>query len=231
MLWRRVQQQQIRACLYRPVQDKRKSDAMNTMTPPRTETTTARQIDKTVGICRAMFEKYAPEFDKDAVQQALGAKGLVPDLFAVFRTYVERFSNMITRLVKVDRSRTSEQALAATNRKQYTDPSVVATMPKGNGEEVKIIFFKVGRDISDDDLEKEYELRGLIPADPISLATVNEIDPTFADEHPNAIHWKDANGKWCYAAFRRWDGGGRVVSVSRHGSDWSDSLWFAGLAS
>lgn len=209
---------------------------MNTMTPP--ETMTANQIDKTVSVCRAMFEKHAPEFDKDAVQQALGAKGLAADMFAVFRGYVERFANMITRIVKVVRDRTPEQILTATGRKQYTDGSVVATMPKGNGEEAKLVFFKLDRSaydengwISDADLEKQFESRNLVPADPYSLSAANEADPAFADEHPNATHWKDANGKWCYAAFSRWHGDECFVNVDRHGdSGWRDGWWFAGLA-
>lgn len=197
---------------------------------PSTETTTTDQINKAVATIRAMFEKHAPEFDKVAVQQALGAKGLVPDLFAVFCAYVERFSNMITRLVKINRKRTPEQALVATNRKQHINSSVVATMPRGTGEEAKVVFFKVGHVVSDDDLDKEYILRNLIPADPFLLAAVNEADPAFADEHPNATHWKDANNNWCYAAFFRW-GVERGVSVYRDDSGWGDSWWFAALAS
>ena len=76
--------------------------------------------------------------------------------------------------------------------------------------------------ISDDDLEKEFELRGLKPADPISVAAVNEADPAFADEKPHGTHWKDAKGKWCYAAFHRWDDDGRHVLVNRYDSDWLD---------
>jgi len=84
--------------------------------------------------------------------------------------------------------------------------------------------------VNDADLDKEYASRGLIPADPFSLATVNEADPAFADEHPNATHWKDVNGKLCYAAFSRWFGE-RGVLVYRFGGGWRDRWWFAGLAS
>ncbi len=210
-----------------------------TMTPSaESETVTADQINKAVGNFRALLEKHCPEFNKDAVQQALGSKELVPDMFAVFRGYVERFVNMIVRLVSVNRSLTPEQALTATGRKQYTDKDVVAAMPKGTGGEAKVVFFKPDAYaynengwISDDDLEKQYLLRGLKPADPYSLAKVNEDDPEFADERPNATHWKDSSGKWCYAAFIRWSGDGRVVGVRRDDHDWLDFWWFAGLAS
>ena len=213
---------------------------MNKPMTPSAEITDG-QIDKAGDTLRATFigtlRKHRGEFSDEAVQQALGAKGLASDLLAVFRTYVERFSNMIARIVTVNRSQTPEQALTATGRKQYTDKDVVAAMPKCAGTEAKVIFFKPDASaytnglISDDDLVKQFALRGLKPADPYSLAKANEDDPAFADEHPNATHWKDANGKWCYAAFGRWVVGERGVSVIRHGLDWSDRWWFAGLAS
>ena len=83
--------------------------------------------------------------------------------------------------------------------------------------------------MSDDDLEKEYDLRGLKPADPFSLGAVNEDDPALADTKPNCTHWKDANGKWCYVAFRHWGGDERIVSVFRYDDRWLDRWWFAGL--
>ena len=159
------------------------------------------------------------------------------DLLAVFRGYVDRFSNLIVRIISVNRSQTPEQALTATGRKQYVTAEVVAAMPKGTGAEAKVIFFKPDKSaydkngwISDDDLEKQYALRGLIPSDAYSLAAVNEADPAFGDEHPNTTHWKDSSGKWCYAAFNRWNDGERTVDVDRNDRDWNDSWWFAGLA-
>jgi hypothetical protein len=109
----------------------------------------------------------------------------------------------------------------------------VDAMPKGEGNEVEVVFFKPDLSnrngfISDDDLEKEFDLRGLMPADPISVAAVNEADPAFADEKPHGTHWKDAKGNWCCAAFNRWDDG-REVIVDRDGSGWDDRWWFAGV--
>lgn len=204
---------------------------MNKPMTPSAQEMTDGQINKVTDLLQSALRKHRGELDTNAVQQALGAKGLATDLLAVFRGHVEFFSNMIIRTVIVNRDQTPEQALIATGRKQYTDNNVVAAMPKGTGKEVKVVFFKVGCYIGDDDLEKEYESRGLKPVDPFSLASVNEVDPAFADEHPNATHWKDSGGKWCYAAFRRWNGGERDVDVRRHGFGWGDGWWFAGLAS
>jgi len=206
---------------------------MNTIMSPSTQENvgmTDGQIEKTIDTFRAALRKHKGEFKTDAAQQAVTAKDLGSDLFAVFRGYVERFSDMIVRIASVNRSRTAEQAISATNRKQYVNAEVVAAMPKGTGDEAKVVFFKLGRYVNDADLDKEYASRGLIPADPFSLATVNEADPAFADEHPNATHWKDVNGKLCYAAFSRWFGEHGVL-VYRFGGGWRDRWWFAGLAS
>ena len=210
---------------------------MNTMTPS-TQEMTDGQINKTTDLLQSALRKHRGELNTDAVQQALGAKGLATDLLAVFRGYVDRFSNLIVRIISVNRSQTPEQALTATGRKQYVTAGIVAAMPKGTGAEAKVIFFKPDKSaydkngwISDDDLEKQYALRGLIPSDAYSLAAVNEADPAFGDEHPNTTHWKDSSGKWCYAAFDRWGADGRRVLVDRSVSGWDDYWWFAGLAS
>ena len=201
------------------------------MTP--SKTTTAGQIDKAVANYRALLEKHSREFNAEVMQTVLGQSELTEEQFAVLRRRVEAMSNLIVRCAKVNRNRTPQEALDATGRKKYTDESVVEAMPKGKDKEVEVIFFKprpeAYRDgwLSDEALDKEFEFFGLEQADPYSVAAVNEADPAFADEYPNATHWK-ANGKWCYAAFYRWLDG-RSVRVYRDGSDWFDDWWFAGF--
>ncbi len=131
---------------------------------------------------------------------------------------------------RVDRTRNPQQVLDATGRIQYTDKIVVATMPSGGQgvqENVTVEFFNLGKNVSDDELAKAYEERGLVP-DPYAQAAVNEADPAFADEHPNGTHWKDADGKWCYAAFDR-SVSERFVFVHRSGSDWAVVWCFGGV--
>ncbi len=205
---------------------------MSNMTPSAevTATTTDGQISKAVGNYRTLLEKHAPEFGVEAVQQGLGHPNLAIEMFALFRKYVETFAKMIVWVVSgIDRTLTPQQVLEATGRKQYTDKDVVTTMPRGIGEEKEITFFRLDRQVSDDDLEKEYLLRGLKPADPYALAKCNQDDSAFADTHPNTTHWKDENGKWCFAAFCQWRGGGRDVRVGRGGGRWDDGWWFAGV--
>jgi hypothetical protein len=198
------------------------------MTPSaETKTTTEDQIAKAVANYRAMLEKHAPEFGSEAVQLVLGQPELASEMLAAFRNRVEAISNMISRRAKVDRSLKPKDALVATGRNLYVDDGVVKAMKKGEGEDSETIFFKLDKWVSDDDLEKEYELRGLVPQDPYSLAKVNQDDPAFADEKPNGTHWKDADGKWCFAAFFRWRDG-RGVDVNRRDNDWHDDWWFAG---
>jgi hypothetical protein len=166
----------------------------------------------------------------EGVQQALKAPGgaIIDEMVAVIRKHVEANSDLIVRRVPVDRTRSPKAAFEATTRKLYLNDSVVAAMPRGEGEEAEVVFFKVGRYVSDADLDKEYELRGLTPADPYSQAAVNEADPAFADDRPNGTHWKDSSGKWCYAFFRRWSDE-REVGVYRNDGGWNDGWWFAGL--
>jgi hypothetical protein len=202
------------------------------MTP--SKTTTDGQITKALANYRALLEKHAKEFGAEAVQAVLGQSEFADEVFAIFRRRVEAISNLIiVPAVVVDCGRSPQQALEATGRVQYTDRKVVENMPKAPAVLAEIIFFKPdlskrnGR-ISDDDLEKEYALRGLEPVDPISLAALNEAAPAFADETPHGTHWKDADGKWNFATFRRWHGK-RHVHVNRFDDGWGGSWWFAGV--
>lgn len=205
-----------------------KDDAMTKIMTPSVQMTDG-QIDKAVGLYRAMLQKHRSELSSEPVQQILGQPEFVGEMVGVLRKRVEVISSLTIRHAKVDGTRSPQKALDATGRKQYTDKDVVKAMPKGESGEVEICFFKLGRYVSDDDLEREYDLHGLKPADPYSLAAVNEADPAFADTQPNCTHWKDSNGKWCYAAFDQWYDGGRRVFVSRRGHVWNDYWWFAGV--
>lgn len=190
---------------------------------------TEGQVERAVEIFRAKLRKHRNEFPSSAVQIVFGQKDLGSALLQVLRHRVEAIADVITRHVKVGRTRTPKQVLDATGRVQFTTGSVVATMPKGDGSEANVKFFQVKRWISEDDLEQEFDKRGFRPADPYELAQVNIDDPTFADKHPNGTHWKDSEGKWCYIAFNRW-GDVRGVDVNRDGCDWDSARWFGGVS-
>jgi hypothetical protein len=202
---------------------------MATAVSPSKESITAGQIGKVQELLGAALRKSG--FQSEPTQQVLESRGdqLAAKLVGVVREFVEAVSILIVRLVSVDRARTPQAMLDATDRNQYVDKDVVKSMPKGEGAEVEVVFFNLGKWTSDDDLEREYELRGLKAADPYSLAAVNEADPVFADEHPNGTHWKNEKGQWCFATFGQWRGDGRDVDVYVHDNEWYDRWWFAGL--
>jgi hypothetical protein len=175
------------------------------------------------------------------VQKVLTTKGqcdpMIVEIVAVVRKCVDVFSKMIVRIVEnVDRTIDPQKMIDATGRKQYTTSDVVKSMPRGTGDRFEVVFFKPEPEeytspgyMSGDDLEKAFARRGLIAIDPYSLAAFNKTNPAFADDKPNGTHWKDADSKWCYAAFRRWVDG-RGVLVCRDDNDWGGIWWFAGIA-
>ena len=190
------------------------------------------QIENAVSKLRDAMRKHRSGITSDVAQQVLGVENLGMMMFTPFRERAGAVLSLIIRTVKVNRGRSPHEALDATGRAKYTDHEVVDSMPRGEGDEIEVAFFKPDLSgngyISDDDLEQEFELRGLKPADPFSLAAVNEADPAFADGKPHGTHWKDANGNWCCAAFIYWHDG-RRVHVSRNGGGWDASWWFAGV--
>lgn len=202
---------------------------METMTPS-TEPITDEQIGKVSEVLTAKLKKHRKQLPRNLSQHVLGAKNstLWDELFTVFQKHVDAISNMIVRTVKVNRTQSPQEMLNATGRKQYANSDVVATIPRGEGEEKEVFFFKLDRYVSDDELEKEYELRGQKPADPYSLAKVNQDDPAFADTHPNGTHWKDESGNWNFSAFFR-GSDERNVFVSRSSFEWDHYWWFAGV--
>lgn len=138
---------------------------------------------------------------------------------------------MISRRVRVDRTPTPEQMLNATGCRLFVvRKSIMLNLPKGEGDEVEIVFFGLFHDVyTPQELDREYELRRLIPADPYSLAKVNQDDPLFSYLHPNTTHWNDAQGNCCRIAFLSDEGEKARVSVGTYGDYWCSGWWFAGI--
>ena len=85
---------------------------------------------------------------------------------------------------------------------QYTDFEVLLRMPDSGkrGERIKVYFFQLVRNMSDDELAKEYRFHDLKPADPFSVAQINKNDLFFCKKHPNFTHWKNEENRWCFLA-------------------------------
>lgn len=191
------------------------------------------QIENAVNKLRDAMRKHRSLVTSDVAQQVLSVENLGMIMLTPFLERAKAVPGTIVRTVKVNRIRSKQEAIEATGRAQYTDQEVVDSMPKGEGDEVEIVFFKPDLSkrkgfISDDDLEKEFDLRGLKPADPISVAAVNEVDPAFADDKPHSTHWKCVKGNWHCATFSRRNDE-RDVYVNRYDIGWSDVWWFAGV--
>ena len=195
------------------------------MTPSQKSMMTDGQIDKLTDQFRSLLRKNRSEFELVATQEALGS-----ELIKVVKKYVDLFSSMVIRHVaNVNRTCSSFVILDATERKQSIDIAVVAAMPHGTGKNAKVYFFRPEQEnITDDELEEEYILRGLKPADPYSLSAIYEDYSEFMD---SITHWKDSSGRWCYLAFRRWraDAESDVSAHRREGIRYPKGSWFAGI--
>lgn len=193
------------------------------------ETITAAQIGRASDRFSERCRKNAASLPKDVTQLVLEEEGdqLSQEMFEALRKRVEARASMIVRHVKVNRHQDPIQVIDATNRTKYINDDVLAIMPRAGEAEVDVFFFKLGTRVSVDDLDREYESRGLVP-DPYAQSQVNADDPAFADEHPNGGQWRDSKNRACYIAFRRL-GGERRVLVSRSSRVWSGGWWFGGV--
>ncbi|MHB8860515.1 MAG: hypothetical protein ACYC48_02145 [Minisyncoccota bacterium] len=193
------------------------------MIAPDTKTITDGQIENTVSKLRDALRKHRSEFAAEAAQTVLGVENLGMELLAPFRARIEAVSSIIIRRVRVDRTRTPQEVIDATGRRQYVDSDVLATMPKGEGEEVDVHFVPTKRFVLVVEVPAFLAQYGLVP-DPRAQAAVNEADPAFADKYPNGTQWGDN----CCLAFDRWFGE-RSADCFRDGSDWSVHWFLSGV--
>lgn len=179
-----------------------------------------RTMANAKGIGRETFQEW---LDREASNILTGLKETL------------RIGKVICRHVTVNRAKLPYDILKATKHHVIVGGDVLKSMPIGIGTETDVLFFKIGRSVSDIELEKEYEKRGFAPADPYTLAKVNEDDPTFAGEYTHGTHWKNTNGKWCSMACF-YSHGFTSIKVDEDDHDrcgrpcvWDGSFWFAGL--
>lgn len=155
---------------------------------------------------------------------------LQEELFTVVRRHIEAVSDIFVRKVYPHYKLAPQEAINATGRRQSVDNDIVSTMPKGVVEgRVEVVFFKVNHYVCWSNVDQEFELRDLKPADPYSLLKVNEDDPSFADTLPNFTYWKDAKNRWCFLKFGTYDGV-RYVTIDHFSRGWCRNEWlFAGV--
>lgn len=158
--------------------------------------------------------------------KALCISGMFEKILPVLRGLgTVKLDEIVSRSITVDWLPLDEQELVPANLKPRIDNAVARTI----GERVEVFFFNLGRHVSDNDLEKAYVVRGLAPCDVYTFSKVNENDLSFAKDHPNGTHWKDASGRWCYAVCA-YDGDQQRIHIDLQiEGDWSDNWWFAGV--
>ncbi len=192
--------------------------------------TSRRPSNRQIGHVNDFHTDILSKRSREEVDTLIGNGGVYKEAYEkMVNEVLGLLTNTITVKVKVKRGQNPQQVLDGTGRKQYTNSTVVETMPIEGGEgeeEVEFVFFKVGRSLPDSEVEAERKKRGLVQ-DLAAQAQYNADNPDFATDHPNGDSWKDANGKWSYAFFYRWSGGrGVLVDFSVYG--WNDSDWFGG---
>lgn len=196
-----------------------------TMTPSGQEIT-AGQIGKIQELLGAGLRKSGLASEPTQIVLETGG-ALIDELVSVIRKRVEMVAKIISRHVRVDRTLTPEQMISLTGRvKWYIDPEVLAEMPREGSPECTVEIFELDYGPSVDELDREYEARGLRP-DPYAVVQAVTDDPALADGRPIAIQWRDKRDRACYAIFLRHDGE-RRVSVYRRGSRWNRRCRFAG---
>ena len=174
------------------------------------------------------------EVGQEAAQQALEHPNIGTIVFDKFKEVAAQLAGQVVKLVRnIKRSRSAEQVLTDTGRKVYSNPAVVATMPRGTKSTARLHIFDVDKSkykngvLACADLADEYKQRGL-RADVEALADYLKKNPAAADEKWLACQWTDENGNFCCATFGRWDVE-RDVDVDRDDDDWDDYWSFAGV--
>ena len=132
--------------------------------------------------------------------------------------YDQEINLMVCTGVRVNRTRTPQEMLDATGRYvkiMCAEGYDLNEMSRGEGEEVTIYFFNTPRTMSFEEILQECDQKGLVPADPYSLAALNEEDPEYAYIAPNLTFWKSADGWWRTLEFMVKAGRGKSVFVSK----------------
>lgn len=152
---------------------------------------------------------------------------------------------VVVRGLRVNRSQTPVEALAACGATLSVDEEIVATMPQGKGELIDLYIFRYPSDApqkrirtfderrpmaaTDDDLEQQF-IKHRFATDPYSLLALLETDPISLKSYPHGIgtHWKNPQGQWCMMCVGPTKEGGRHVIVERSAGLWELRSSFAG---
>lgn len=147
-------------------------------------------------LAAALRKKSMPRHDIQRIIETYG--GLVArDWVTRLQMYIDAKTEMPTRRVTVDRSRTFEQAARAAAGSHYIHVAeIVGVPPVGEAVDMTVVLFQAPRDCTLLELEQCYDALGLVRADPFSVLAAYEAELGFLKDHRIVTHWKDAHGDW-----------------------------------
>ncbi|MBI2607712.1 MAG: hypothetical protein HYW51_02720 [Candidatus Doudnabacteria bacterium] len=208
---------------------------MSTKNTPTTTATEEAATNEQVGHINDLVAPRLRQLPREHAQTIITNGGAYQTAFsAMVETFILRMSNWIVLKIEVNRDRTPEEVISATNRKPYVKDEIVRTMPRRDGRTVEMVYFKPGPEcykdgmISEGAVVAEYDARDIEP-DPYAQAADNEAHPEFADEHPNGCQWPLEGGGYGFLSFSEW-GDGRSVGCGRCGGvGWGVGWLFGGV--
>ena len=192
---------------------------------------TPEEINDAVNAYRKALERtlYGWKSSTGLIQRALCSSNFADAQAELFRNGVESISSFIVRCVGVDPNKSPEEMLNALGRGVFFTPSVMETMPRGEGPEKDVHFFKFEPPTNEDEIVTELALHGFVLAQPYYVIEVNKADPAFAEGHFNGSFWKDSQGRWCYLTCNDMTNGEKDVYIHPSRGNFRDTVWVAAV--
>lgn len=209
------------------------SSPLATVVPHSSQPITAAQITELYHLLGIPLSK--AKISSDLMQRVIDDHG---NLFVInFLLLVEDHIEIVTGFellrVKVNRAQTAYEAIdAISGRYKSIDlpDGILEAAPKNECSFAKKLhFFTLGREANNDEVQQEYEKRGLRPADVWEICAFNAQHSNFATDRPNAVLFWEVDGRCWYVAFGVSDDGIRFVAVKYVVDLWSYDWWFMGL--
>lgn len=183
---------------------------------------------------------------------------LLRNLLHVVKEFAKIVMGFTTERLKVDRSRTPQEAIDTLKGvEQEVEAEVLATMPGGNislgvvhrtkrddadyslaqtvvvqspsgGEGDVFCLFQMEHEATDEEIWEEYRLRGLRPADGYEVCRINEGKSDFTYKYPNVTIWQVGDAWHFIACYAHL--GKFYVRVKAHvKKQWNKGFWFVGV--
>lgn len=184
------------------------------------------QVEDLVAKFRSACLKHRDGISLEDAQTALGTENIGMIMFTLFLELTRKLTQIVVRLVRgINRECTPQQAVdtvVATGRTPYINSEVVATIPRGEGDEAKFAYVELGKycDSNAAAMARVAEL-GYEPYNDVR-AVIEDLrqHPDLADDNkPIVCFWTDTQGRIYWIAFSRWYDE-RNVCVDRDGDVW-----------